>query len=193
MEYSTELANLKFLTKQRNIAFGVAGMMLAVNIMLVTGMMTMRKEIVMVPGIDQEYRIVGGKLSQSFLERHSRDVLSQLLDLTPETVMLKKEYVLRYTAASGIKEINAYFAEAQKQHQTYKFSTIYTPKDDWEIDTKNNEVITKGILTSRYGKAGYKDEEVQYKIIYEMKGNHPYLKSFKKVDRAHEKLEQEKQ
>lgn len=185
MEYAKGLENLKLLTKQRNIVFGIAGIMFVANLMLISVMVMMRREIVMVPGIEQEFRIAGGKVSASYLEERALEVLSHLLDLTPETVMLKKEYILRHTAASGIKKIGHYFAEAQKQHQAFKFSTFFTPKG-LEIDVGSKEVIARGILTSRFGKEGHKDEEVEYRLKFEMKKGRPLLLNFKKVEKAAE-------
>jgi len=68
MEHSYVLSNIKTITKQRNVVLVISGIMLIANLLLSTGLVMMKREVIMVPGITQEYRIAGSKVSSSYLE-----------------------------------------------------------------------------------------------------------------------------
>lgn len=59
----------------------------------------MEENIVMVPGISQEMSKTGGRVSRSYLEENSLLFLSALLDLTPDTVLHKRDMVLEYMSS----------------------------------------------------------------------------------------------
>jgi len=196
MEHSYVLLNLKKITKQRNIVLVIAAALLGANLLLSGSLALMQREIVMVPGILQEYRIKGSKVSSSYLEEMTHMFLANLLDLTPDNVSYKKELVLKYTLAGSTKVINDYFAEAQIQHERFQFSTYFSAKH-LEISPEKMEVVAKGILSSRFGRSGNEEKEVEYRLIYEMNGGILRLKSFAMLrpdeeKKALEKLKQEK-
>jgi len=166
--------------------------MLAANLMLALGIITNRHEIIMVPGIAQEYRISRNKVSSSYLEEMSHMFLSGLLDLTPENIKYKKDLVLKYTIGTSVASISKYFAEAQEQHEKFQFSTYYSVKS-MEIDPEKMLVKSSGILNSRFGRNGYEEKQLQYLLKYEMQGGILRLKNFTLVDEEAEKAEKEKQ
>ena len=181
-------SNLRTITRQRNIMLVIAVMMLFVNVMLALGILIMRREIIMVPGIVREYRISGNKVSSSYLEEMSHMFLSNLLDLTPENIKYKKELVLKYTMAGSVEAINDYFAQAQSQHEQFQFSTYYSVKS-LEVYPEKMEVRSTGILNSRFGRTGYEEKRLSYLLKYEMQSGLLRLKSFVLID---EKLEKTK-
>jgi type IV conjugative transfer system protein TraE len=190
MEHSYVLSHVKTLIKQRNVVLVISGLMLITNLLLSTGLVMMRREVIMVPGITQEYRIAGSKVSSSYLEEMTHMFLSGLLDLTPENVFYKKELVLKYTLAGSMQTINKYFAEAQVQHEQFKFSTYFSVKQ-LEISLEKMEVIARGILNSRFGRQGNEEKEAEYLLKYQMIGGILRLKSFSLVDKEAEKRAQE--
>jgi hypothetical protein len=192
MDQTLVFNNLKTIIRQRNIMLVTAGAMLAANIMLALGLLTINREIIMVPGIVQEYRISGSKVSSSYLEEMSHMFLSGLLDLTPENIKYKKELVLKYTMAGGIETVNNYFAQAQEQHERFQFSTYYSVKS-LEIYPEKMEVKATGILNSRFGRSGYEEKSIMYLLKFEMQGGLLRLKSFTLIDEELEKAKAKKQ
>lgn len=63
--------------------------MLFSNLCLCFSIMSMNREVILVPGIEREYRIKGTDVSLSYLEEWSRTTLVGLLDLTPNNVLHK--------------------------------------------------------------------------------------------------------
>jgi conjugal transfer pilus assembly protein TraE len=183
MEQVHVLGNLKKISKQRDLILVIAGMSLATNVLLAVGLVAMQREVIMVPGIMHEYRITGNKVSSSYLEEMTHMFLSGLLDLTPENVAYKKELVLKYTLAGSIQAINEYFAQAQSQHERFKFSTYFSVKH-LEIMPDKMEVIAKGILNSRFGRTGNEEQEVEYLLQYQMQSGIVRLKNFTLIDRV---------
>ena len=192
MEHAYSLAKLKTIVRQRNWGLSIAGTMLLANLLLSVSYITKQREVIMVPGIVQEYRIIGNKVSSSYLEEMSHMFLSSLLDLTPENVAYKKELVLKYTLAGSVQTINKYFAEAQAQHEQFKFSTYFSVKH-LEIFPEKMEVIASGILSSRFGRQGGEEKEAEYLLKYQMKGGVLRLKSFVLINKEEEKRVLEKQ
>lgn len=191
MEQTLVLSNLKRITKQRNIGLLAFGIMLLTNLLLALGIISNHREIIMVPGITQEFKISGNKVSSSYLEEMSHMFLSGLLDLTPENVKYKKDLVLKYTMADSVSVINKYFAEAQEQHEKFELHTYYSVKS-MEIWSDKMEVKSYGILNSRFGRSGYDEKPIQYLLRYEMNGGILRLKSFTLIDEEDEKAEQKK-
>ncbi|WHA07361.1 hypothetical protein N3Z16_04425 [Candidatus Megaera polyxenophila] len=81
MEDTRLMTVLEKVTKQRNIIMIVTGILLFSNLFLSFSIMSMNREVILVPGIDREYRIKGTDVSLSYLEEWSRTTLVGLLDL----------------------------------------------------------------------------------------------------------------
>jgi hypothetical protein len=116
----------------------------------------MKENIIMVPGISQEMSVTGGRVSKSYLEENTLLFLSALLDLTPDTVIHKRDMVLKYTSSRSKAEMQAirdYFAQAEDEHKKFNMSTYFTP-NKLDINVKTLEVIAKGTLSSSFGKKG---------------------------------------
>ena len=68
MENIQLISVLEKVTKQRNMVLIVSGVMLLSNLFLSIGIMKINREVILVPGIDREFKIRGTDVSLSYLE-----------------------------------------------------------------------------------------------------------------------------
>jgi len=178
MENIQLISVLEKVTKQRNIMLIVGGTMLLSNLFLSIGVMSINREVILVPGIDREFKIRGTDVSLSYLEEWSRITLVGLLDLTPNNVLHKKSMILKHTLTGSIQDISGYFAEKSEQHKEFDLITYFTETKPLEIDPETLSVKATGILTIGYGKKHFEDRDAEYQLEFQMSGGKLKLKKF---------------
>jgi type IV conjugative transfer system protein TraE len=181
MEDTRLMTVLEKVTGQRNMILIVGGILLFSNLCLCFSIMSMNREVILVPGIDREYRIKGTDVSLSYLEEWSRTTLVGLLDLTPNNVLHKKHMILRHTVTGSIQDISQYFAEKSEQHKEFDLITYFTETKPLEIDPETLSVKATGILTVGYGKRYFEDREAEYLLEFQMQGGKLKLKKFTEI------------
>lgn len=169
-----------FLTRQRNFFAGCLGVMIVTNLCLGLKLVTVSEKIIMVPGISRDISVDGGMVSSSYLEETALLFASALLDLTPNTVEAKRDIILRHTSKrsfESIKSLQDYFAAAVINHKKFELSSFVTPLK-LHVDNKKLEVIFEGVLSSVFGKRGFEERNVKYKMGFDYIAGHLKLKEF---------------
>lgn len=189
MELKVAALNLEQVRRQRNLFMLSFVILLVVTLFLSLKIFSMKENIIMVPGISQEMSVTGGRVSKSYLEESSLLFLSALLDLTPDTVIHKRDIVLKYTSSRSKAEMQAirdYFALAEDEHKKFNMSTYFTP-NKLDINVKTLEVIARGTLSSSFGKKGWESKKTSYLLKFELVAGHLKLKEFfelKEIDNS---------
>jgi hypothetical protein len=182
--------------RQRNFFAGCMALALGSCFLLSGKLAATSEKLHMVPGISQEMTIDGDNVSQSYLEETALLFISALLDLTPNTVDAKKDIIFKYASKrspESLKSLQEYFAEASSNHKKFQLSTFFAPKKLY-VDSKKLEVIAEGSLSSTFGKRGFEEREVRYKLSFDYVAGHLQLKEFvelKKISETKENLEKE--
>jgi len=147
MELKLAALNLEQVRRQRNLFMLGFVILLAGNLFLSLKIFSMKENIIMVPGISQEMSVTGGRVSKSYLEENTLLFLSALLDLTPDTVIHKRDMVLKYTSSRSKAEMQAirdYFVQAEDEHKKFNMSTYFTPnKLDINVKTLDGVLCRK--------------------------------------------------
>lgn len=180
MEINLAVLNLEKVIRQRNLFLVVFCVALLGNLLLIVKIFSMEEKVVMVPGISREMSITNSQVSSSYLEESSLLFLSALLDLTPDTVLHKRDMVLKYALGKNsteLQKLRDYFVRAEEDHKKFAMSTYFTPKN-LELNTKNLQVIAHGRLSSSFGKKGYESKETSYYLSFKMVAGHLRLKEF---------------
>jgi type IV conjugative transfer system protein TraE len=193
MENMQLISVLEKVTKQRNMTLIVGGVMLFSNLFLSFSIMNMNREVILVPGIDREFKIRGTDVSLSYLEEWSRTTLVGLLDLTPNNVLHKKHMILKHTLTGSIQDISQYFAEKSEQHKEFDLVTYFTETKPLEIDPETLSVKATGILTIGYGKRHFEDRDAEYLLEFQMSGGKLKLKKFTEIIKPNLKVPSKKQ
>ncbi len=178
-EVQGQIKNIAII-RQRNFFAGCMALALGANFLLSSKLATSTEKLIMVPGIAQEMSVDNSRVSQGYLEETSLLFISALLDLTPSTVESKKEIILKYASlrsSQALRSLQEYFANVIAQHQKFQLSTFFAPKK-LHVDSKNLQVIVQGVLTSTFGKRGFEEREVKYRLSFDYIGGHLMLKEF---------------
>jgi conjugal transfer pilus assembly protein TraE len=144
---------------------------------------SMSERVVLVPGITREMYVEDSLVSNSYLEETSLLFISALLDLTPTTIDAKKDMILKHVSKrspASLKSLQSYFAESVGHIKKLQVSTFFAPKKI-HVDSKKLEVITDGSLTSIFGKRGFEEKEVRFKLEFDYVGGRLLLKEFKEL------------
>ena len=169
--------------RQRNLFLLIGVCLVLSNLMFALAFLRLDNQTILVPGLRQEMSVSKKGVSISYLEEMSLMFLSNLLDLSPGDVAHKKELVLKYTSGNDreyFKDLNEYFVGAENDYKRFGLTTYFTAKN-LEIDIENLTVIAHGILTSSWGKSGYKSENEDYKLEFDWYGGILRLKTFERV------------
>ena len=179
--------------RQRNFFAGCLALAVGSCFLLSGKLASTSEKILMVPGISKEMIIDGDKVSQNYLEETALLFISALLDLTPTTIEAKREIILKYASKrspESLKSLQDYFAQASNNLKKFQLSTFFVPKKLY-VDSKTLEVIAEGLLSTTFGKRGFEEREVKYKLSFDYVAGHLQLKEFNELKKVLEKQEKE--
>jgi len=166
--------------RQRNFFAGSLGLCIITVFLLAAKISASDERVIMVPGIAKEMVVEGNKVSSNYLEETSLLFISALLDLTPTTVEAKREMILKHASKrspESLKSLQNYFAEKIDNHKKFKLSSFFAPKK-LHINSKAMQVIVEGVLSSTFGKRGFEERSVKYRLSFDYVGGHLQLKEF---------------
>lgn len=169
--------------RQRNFFAGCMGLAIIANFLLVGKIASTTERIIMVPGITKDMTVEGAIVSQSYLEETSLLFASALLDLTADTIDVKKNIILKHASSrseDSLKSLQEYFAVKQEEHKKFRLSTFFAPKQ-MHVDTKNLQVVIEGLLTSTFGKRGFEQNNIKYLLSFDYIAGHLKLKEFVQI------------
>ena len=185
MSINDENLNLRVekLCRQRNFFAGCLALSLLSSVLVSAKINSMSERIVLAPGITKEMYVEKSIVSISYLEETSLLFISALLDLTPTTIDAKKDMILKHISKrspESLRSLQSYFAEAAGHVKKLQVSTFFAPKKI-HVDSKKLEVIADGMLTSVFGKKGFEEKEVRFKLEFDYVGGRLLLKEFKEL------------
>jgi type IV conjugative transfer system protein TraE len=175
--------------RQRNFFAGCLALAVGSSFLLSIKLATMSEKVVMVPGINKEMTVEGVIVSQSYIEETALLFLSALLDLTPNTAAAKRDIILKHASkrsTESLKSLQEYFALAIDEHKKFGLSTFFAPKK-LLVDNKKLQVIAIGTLSSTFGKRGFEEKEVQYRLSFDYVGGYLQIKEFVQLKKNEDK------
>src|SRR5687768_3671165 len=108
------------ITRQRNFFAGCMALAVIANFLLALKIFNTRERIIMVPGITKDLAVEGSIVSQSYLEETALLFASALLDLTSDTLIFKKNIILKHVSTrseQSLKSLQGYFALKEEEHK----------------------------------------------------------------------------
>ena len=177
------------LTRQRNFFAGCMGLAIITGFLLAGKISSTTERVIMVPGITKDLSVEGNNVSVSYLEETSLLFASALLDLTKDTVVHKKNIILKHASTrseDSLKSLQQYFADKEEEHKKFQLSTFFAPKKI-QVDAKNLQVVIDGLLTSTFGKRGFEQNNVKYLLSFDYVAGHLKLKEFAKLKEKEQK------
>lgn len=180
MDTRVVASNMVKLIKQRNACLMLFLVMLSFNGLLTLKLVTSDEKTILVPSLQKALVVSGNKVDESYVEEMSLFYLNYLLNVTTSDLKYKRDLILKYTTSSSLAKFIEYFQNIEAEYSKFDLATSFTVKN-FEIDTKNLEVIATGLLSARYGKSGYETREVKYRLKLEYVGRVLKLKEFAKL------------
>lgn len=179
--------------KQRNLAIIACGGLLFSNLFLSLVLLFQNKTTILVPNsLDQEATVVSGKMSPSYVEAHTRDIVNTMLNVTPSNVEYAAKSILKMTHPKFYGQLKKALNERSKDIINRKISIFFAPQSI-SITEDKNSVFVVGKLSTYLGKEEVSQEEKTYSITYKFEGFKPLVIDFREVDpkakieEAHEK------
>lgn len=174
----------KMLTKQRGLFLILTLMLSFICCGLTLKLITTRDKTILVPGLSQEVWLGQGRVSESYIEEVSLMYLSMLLDLNKDVIGYKEALISKYISHSStkyMKEIRQYFSHVKEQYKQFGLSTYFAVKS-LEVNSSDNSVIAKGVLTTKFGDHGIDVKETSYFLSYDLVGSTLRLKEFHHIE-----------
>ena len=157
---------IKSVISQRNILLLLGSIVLFANIVLTLSLFGQKQRTIIIPAnLKQEIEFVGSEVSVSYLEEMTTFFTSLLLDLTPTNIDHKSKIILRYVEPSAYHNLQHYLDEEIKKHKEYNLTTSFS-LTELRVIPELLYVDIYGVLTSKFGIEGYKDQDVVYRISY---------------------------
>ncbi|MFP3011457.1 MAG: TraE/TraK family type IV conjugative transfer system protein [Rickettsia sp.] len=178
----------KMLAKQRGLFLILTLMLSFICCGLTLKLITTRDKTILVPGLAQEVWFGQGKVSEGYIEEVSLMYLSMLLDLNKDVVGYKEALISKYISHSStkyMKEIRQYFSHVKEQYKQFGLSTYFAVKS-LEVNSSDNSVIAKGVLTTKFGDHGIDVKETSYFLSYDLAGSTLRLKEFHHIESEEE-------
>ncbi len=141
MESINHGQQLSAVIKQRNIASAAFTAAFLVIILLSISVVFKSRIVIVTPSvIAKEYELSNSKVSKSYLEDMSRDIITTMLNLTPNNVAYTSETILKMVHPSAYGEIKKELFEMQKDVIDKKVSTVFYPI---EINVNEAKLLTQ--------------------------------------------------
>ena len=166
---------------QRNFLAVMGCVLLLVNVILAACLYGRSEKTIIVPAqLNQEVSLSGSEFSDSYMEEMTNFFIGLLLDLTPDNVGYKSSIVLKHVEPSAYNDLQKYFKEEEAKHKKYNLATHFSVTGILEVSPLEREV--EGVLTSRFGDTGKKDQQLSCRIGYKNRNGRLLLEKFELLE-----------
>lgn len=166
--------------KQRNILF-ISNLISLFAVLALTAVIIIsKKEIVLVPTIKKDSVISNKIMSKSYLEAITRDVITLMLDVSPQNFEYSKNSILKITHPAFYGELKDAIIKRNDDIKKRDISLSFYPQSI-TFDTKPNAVFVIGNLSTHLGKQEVSNEKKIYYVEYNMQGFMPQVMDFHEV------------
>lgn len=182
MQSSDLILQAEKILKQRNIAIVVSCVLLFSNFFLSTAVFLAEKEYILVPStLEKEVLVSNGKLSMSYLEPITRDVINLMLSVTPQNTEYATNSILKITHPAFRGELKAALFERNQDVVKRRISLHFYPQTIVPGEEANTVMVT-GKLSTYLGKEEVSLEDKSYSITYVQEGFRPLVSNFHEID-----------
>lgn len=178
MQITEAHQNLKSAVSQRNVLIVIGGILLLSNIVLSICLFTQKQKTIIVPAnLQKELEFSGNEVSISYLEEMTTLFSNLLLDLTPKNIAYKSKLVLRYVEPGAYHDLQSYFDKEEKKHKEYNLVSNFS-LTEMNVIPDLLSVDIYGVLISKFGSEGTKEQNVVYRISYKNVGGKLLITGF---------------
>lgn len=136
---------IKITRTQRNVAVGLAAVMLATNVMLGIGIYSQSNQTVLVPTTIKDGMVARGAVDTRYLEALALDVVYGVYNASPANIKYGRAVVERIASVKERGELLRHYDEVARDIQERDISTAFYPQRI-EHDLGRLEVVVEGDL-----------------------------------------------
>lgn len=167
MENSSAIFELNKITKQRNILVIVCVVLISISLLQAISAFRAEKSVVLVPSFfNGETSLSNKRVSASYLENITRDVINTMLDVTPDNANYSATQILKITHPQFYGTLKQQLNSRTEDVVSRKITTNFYPKSMF-VNTAKNQVLVSGKLLTFLGTKMVLEEEKSYSIVYE--------------------------
>ena len=183
-----EALNIKLdlITKQRNIISILFVILLLANAILSFLLLNQEKKVIILPSkMSGKYEVSQKSVNDIFLIDKANDVITNILNITPETLENSHQNLLNDIPRRNHPIIKEQLRKTAKEVRTRKVSTAFYPLQTI-VDTKTLEAKIEGQLYTFYGNV-FKQERKNYHLTFSYDGANLMLQKFIIIKNKNEK------
>lgn len=182
MQSSNLILQAEKILKQRNVAIVVSCVLLSSNFFLSAAIFFSEKEYILVPStLEKEVLVSNGKLSMSYLEPITRDVVNLMLSVTPQNTEYATNSILKITHPAFRGQLKAALFERNQDILKRRISLHFHPQTIVPGEEPKT-VIATGKLSTYLGREEVSLEDKSYSITYTQEGFRPLVSNFHEID-----------
>ena len=167
MEKSSAIFELNKITKQRNISLLICGVMMITSLLQTIIILRGEKSVILVPSsLSGEVGLSSRRASAAYLENITRDVIKDILDVTPDNANYAAQQVLKITHPSFYGDLKQSLNKRTEDVVSRKITTNFYSKS-MVVNANKNQVFISGKLSTFLGTKMVLEEEKTYSISYE--------------------------
>jgi len=182
MESTIAILELHKITRQRNILVLICAIMFLTSFLQIIVIFRQNKEVVLVPSsLSGEVSLSTKRVSASYLESITRDVINTMLDVTPSNVNYSSEQILKITHPAFYGQLKQQLSQRTQDIVSRKITTNFYAQS-MIANTTNNQVFASGKLLTFLGTKMVLEEEKTYSIGYEYNNFKLWIVDFHEED-----------
>ncbi|WP_271187878.1 TraE/TraK family type IV conjugative transfer system protein [Maricaulis virginensis] len=152
-------------------------------IALALSVMAKRGEVVLVPTLSSELRMISGTPSAEYMEAMTRDVAALMLNRHPNNTEYFRENILRMVHASVYAQIERELDAARQERVRTRTSTVFHPVSIY-VDPEDRYSEITGILRTYVGPEQVGEETKTFAVRWIVEGLTVRLADFSEIERA---------
>ena len=165
---------------QRNCLTFFAALLIISNFVLGWMLLSSNKQVVLIPYEGGAGFAIGKQPDQNYVTALLDSMLNDLLNFSPNTILAKKDRILKHVLHSSSANMEEYYSATAKQFKQLKLYTYFT-RTGLDINMEKLSALVHGVLTVKYGNNVFEETQKSYSMVFVLDHARLLLESFDEV------------
>lgn len=186
MKYSIERSQIEKIFSQRNgyLVLAVGAIVVCLLQLIIIVMLIDREKVIVIPPMaEKSFWVSAQAVSPEYLSEMTTFFANLRLNITPESALIQRETILRYTDPSYYHVLNEKLVEEADKVSDQHISIAFFPVSV-KVDAKHLKAIIIGDLSSFVGDTALPMKRVSYLVAYRYDSARLLIKSFEEINNA---------
>jgi conjugal transfer pilus assembly protein TraE len=181
MDVTRQLVQAGSFQLQRNVAYGVAGGSLLLNLVFGFMLLTRSEQVILQPVIQQPLTITSSRVTRDYLELVTRDTAISILNRSPQSLNYWMNNVLKLTDPEAYGKVKADMLRITKQLRGSDITQYFEPQTI-TVDPDELKSEVTGIVHVFLGSKKVSANVVKYRFDWTYRGLTLKMSGFNKVE-----------